>query len=417
MTTGPARRLAALLVASALLGACGDGRPTSQPTGPGPTGTPALDPLEVYRAIAAEVVDIRDLDAPSRIDPQIIDAAQLRTNFEAEFEASNPEAQILIGERVYKGLGLLPQDASLRDIYLELQGSQIIGYYDPSADALFLVSRTGALGPTERITYAHEFTHELQDRHFDLESLGLEEAVDQGDKALAILGLVEGDAVSVQNTWMTGNLTTTELAQIAREAADPELLAILVRTPAILLETSLFPYQAGAVFVGALLAEGGYAAVDAAYSDPPSSTEQVIHPEKYLAGEGPVRVRIPSGLGNRFGKDWSLDAQDTLGELQLRVWLREGGLAGDVAREAAEGWGGDRLALIGGPGGIDLIVVVSEWDTRADAVAFRAAAEEAAAGLGLNPEFAAAGRRVVMALVPEGIGIDVGPILETLLRD
>jgi hypothetical protein len=422
-----ARRLATLLAVAVILGACGNGTTTSRPTEPGPTepgptgsgptGTPAPDPLEVYRAIAADVVAIRDLDAPSRLDPQIIDAEQLKANFEAEFEASNPEAQILIGERVYKGLGLLPQDASLRDIYLELQGSQIIGYYDPSVDELFIVSRSGHLGPTERVTYAHEFTHELQDRHFDLESLGLEEATDQGDLALAILGLVEGDAVSVQTTWMTAHLSTTELAQIAGEAADPELLAILARTPAILLETSLFPYQAGAAFVNALLTDGGYAAVDAAYGALPASTEQVIHPERYLAGDEPVEVRIPAGLGGSLGTGWTLDAQDTLGELQLKVWLREGGLAGDVAREAAAGWGGDRLALLGGPGGTDVLVVVSEWDTRADAAAFRTAAGDAGEGLGLNVAFATTGRRVVMAFTPDDAGIDIGPILAALLRD
>jgi hypothetical protein len=412
VSTQPARRLAALLAAATLIGGCigGDASPLPSLAPETPSLAPdapslapdapslAPDALEVYRGIAADVVAIRGLDAPERIDPKVIDAGELLANLEAEFENSNPEERILVGERIFKALGLLPADASLKDIYLELQGSQVIGYYDPTVDELFIVSRSGTLGPTERVTYAHEFTHELQDRHFDLESLGLEEAFDEGDRALAVLGLVEGDAVSAQTTWMLEHLTPAELGQVAAEGADPEMLAILARTPAILLETSLFPYQAGAAFVTSLLADGGYEAVDAAFDRLPESTEQVLHPDKYEAGEAPIGVTVPDDLASRFGAGWTLDGQDTLGELQLRIWLREGGLKGDVAREATEGWGGDRLALLATPGGGgDVVVLVTEWDSARDAGEFEAAARDAVAALG-GGTVVSAGPTVVVAI-------------------
>lgn len=412
-----------LPVRSILLVALFGGCASTPPLQPGPTpeasatpvvATEAPDPLEVYRAIAADVAAIRQLEAPTRIDPKVIDADQLRKNLTAEFDASNPAAQVRIAERVYSALGLIPAGASLRDIYLELQGSQVIGYYDPKVDELFIVSRSGALGPTERLTYAHEFTHELQDRRFDLESMGLDDVTDQGDRGLAVLGLVEGDAVAVQTAWMTANLSPAELAQVAAEAADPALLAVLARTPAILLETSLFPYQAGAGFVSALLAQNGYSAVDAAFDTLPASTEQVLHPEKYLAREAPIEVGLPADLAARFGAGWTEDARDTLGELQLRVWLREGGAAGDDARVAAEGWGGDRAALLSAPGGAgDVIVVVTEWDTEADAAEFRRAAADAVARLGLGGTTVATGRRVALAIGGAG---PQGAALRDLLR-
>jgi len=361
------------------------------------------------------MVVIRGLDAPDRVDPKVIDAAQLLANLGADFEESNPEAQLRLGERAYKALGLLPDDASLKDIYLELQGSQVIGYYDSTVDELFIVSRSGTLGPTERLTYAHEFTHELQDRHFDLESLGLDEAFDEGDRALAVLGLVEGDAVSAQTTWMIEHLTPAELAQVAAESADPEMLAILARTPAILLETSLFPYQAGAAFVSTLLAGGGYDGVNAAFDRLPESTEQILHPEKYAAGEAPIDVELSDDLASRFGAGWTLDAQDTLGELQLRVWLREGGVRGDVARVATEGWGGDRLALLAAQGaGGDVVVLVTEWDSTGDAGEFEAAARDALTEL-RGGTVVSAGRRVVLSIGEAGSGgLDLRAILQGL---
>lgn len=425
MSTRPTRRLAALLAAATLLGGCtgGDASPTPLATPSAsplstssPSPSPALDAIEVYRSIAADVVAIRGLDAPERVDPKIIDADELRANLEADFEKSNPEAQVLIGERVYKALGLLPDDASLEDIYLDLQGSQVIGYYDPSVDELFIVSRSGSLGPTERVTYAHEFTHELQDRAFDLESLGLDDAFDEGDRALAVLGLVEGDAVSAQTTWMSQHLTPAELGEVAAAGADPEMLAILARTPAILLETALFPYQAGAAFVSGLIAQGGYDAVNAAFERLPQSTEQVLHPEKYAAGEAPVDVALPDDLASRFGSGWSLDAQDTFGELQLRVWLREGGVKGDRARLAVEGWGGDRVGLVSGPDG-DVIVLATTWDSEDDAVEFRTAADDAALDLGLDVMSMRSGRNVAI-LIGRGLpGRLAGTLLDQLVSD
>ena len=419
MPTRPARRLAALLAAATFLGGCTNGDATSSPLPSGsataaPSQTAAADSIEVYRAIAADIVEIRGLDAPGRIDPEIIDADQVRANLEADFETSNPDAQILLGERVYKALGLLPEDASLKDIYLDLQGSHVIGYYDPAVDELFIVSRSGGLGPIERVTYAHEFTHELQDRAFDLESLGLDEAFDEGDRALAVLGLVEGDAVSAQTTWMLEHLTPAELGAVAAEGSEPEMLEVLARTPAILLETSFFPYQAGATFVSGLLGQGGYDAVNAAFERLPESTEQVLHPDKYDAGEAPIDVELPDDIASRFGTGWSLDAQDTLGELQLRVWLREGGIRGDLARLAVEGWGGDRVGLLGGPDA-DTVVLATTWDTEDDAVEFRTAADDAALGLGLDVLSKRSGRNVAI-LIGGGLpGRFAGTLLDQLV--
>jgi hypothetical protein len=408
-----ARRVAALLAAALLVAACSDAPPSASP---GASSAPE-DTLAIYRTIAEDVAAIRDLEKPDRADPQVIDAAQLFENFQAEFDESNPEEVILLAERVYKALGLFPQDASLRDIYLELQGSQVIGYYDPSVDELFIVARscdageTCDLGPTERLTYAHEFTHELQDAAFDLESLGLEEAVDEGDLALAILGLVEGDAVSAQTAWMAEHLSPADLARVAAEASTPEMLAVMARTPAILLETSLFPYQAGAAFVNHLMAQGGYGAVNDAYENLPLSSEQILHPEKYLAGEEPVDVDIRDDLAAVFGSGWTLDTRDTLGELQLKVWLREGGLLGDQARIATEGWGGDRIALLAAPdSGGDVIVISTAWDSAADAAEFRDAATAVVAGLGRGGSVVLRDERVVVSIGsagPQGASLDV----------
>src|SRR5687767_4432977 len=229
------------------IGACGSTVPSAPPT-PGPTPGPTA-PTQTQRPASeteAEtrpgVAEIRNLEPSADVDPVTIDEAQLRTNFEAEFDRAQTPAQLKDSEDMLITLGLLPPGASLRALTLDFQAGQVAGYYSPEDDELFVVSRSGGIGPAEEATYAHEFTHQLQDQRFDLGALGFD-AIDQSDQALARLALVEGDATSVQTTWMTQNLDARELGEVLAAALDPEALEALRRAPAYLRDTATFPYQ------------------------------------------------------------------------------------------------------------------------------------------------------------------------------
>src|SRR5688572_5561615 len=367
------------LVVAALLVACDTARPAASAT-TAPISTPA-DPAKVFAEIRQEVELTRGLQATGAVDPVTIDPAHLATNLKAEFDAEYTPEELEDTEDALITLGLLPPGASIRQLTLDLQEGQVAGYYSPDKDQLFVVRRSGDdLGAIERVTYAHEFNHQLQDQHFELDRF-FEGAADETDGSLGRLALIEGDAVSVQATWMTDNLTPRELGELMAVALGPGSLEALQRAPRYLRETSLFPYEDGFAFTNRLLAEGGYAAVDAAYTDPPESTEQVLHPDRYLQRETPDEVRIPTGVAAMVGAGWSEDGQDTLGELVLRIWLREGDVTLDDARSATAGWGGDRLVLLRGPNDAIAVGLVTAWDTPADALEFATAAKAAASSL------------------------------------
>jgi hypothetical protein len=378
--------------------------PTSSP---GPSASP-VDPATVYAAIEAQVEAIRGLRPTAGVTPAIIDETQLRANLTAAFDRDNPPSVVATNERTLIALGLLPAGASLRSLVLDLESGQVAGYYSSHDKELFVVSRAGGIGPTQRSTVAHEFTHELQDQHFNLDGLGFQ-APDQGDRSLARLALVEGDAVSVQTTWMTSELTPADLVQILVDASDPVATAALNRAPAILRETTLFPYQAGLTFVMGLIAGGGYTAVDAAFADPPDSTEQILHPEKYTAREKPISISPSATLASRLGSGWHAAAQDTLGELNLRIWLGQGGVA--TANAAAAGWGGDRLVLLEGPAGQDVVVVETAWDSTADATEFAAAAGTAMTDLGLHGTVVHTAGSTRVSFVVGAAGAPLAPVL------
>jgi hypothetical protein len=154
-------------------------------------------------------------------------------------------------------------------------------------------------------------------------------------------------------------------------------MEILSRTPQILVEGLLFPYTAGQAFVLPLQSSGGWKAVDALYADMPRSTEQILHPDKYQAGEEPIAVKLPKALAANMGKGWKVSMEDTFGEFQLGVWLRASGIRAGDASAASAGWGGDRLAVLNGPDDAWAVVMHTTWDSDDDATAFRQSAGQA----------------------------------------
>jgi hypothetical protein len=67
----------------------------------------------------------------------------------------------------------------------------------------------------------------------------------------------------------------------------------LDQAPRVIRESLLFPYQEGLNWTRALYKEGGWSQVSQAFTNLPQSTEQIMHPEKYLAHEAPVKVTLP----------------------------------------------------------------------------------------------------------------------------
>jgi hypothetical protein len=174
--------------------------------------------------------------------------------------------------------------------------------------------------------------------------------------------------------WSAANLTPVQLLQLLQVSADPVQTQVLNAMPAILRDQLLFPYTSGLAFVEGQRNSGGWSAVDAVYGRPPDSTEQILHPEKYLAHETPVAVEIPVDLAKRLGAGWRVDLQDTWGEFGLREWLSDaGGIAAEQANAAGQGWGGDRLVLVSN-GSTMGVAIETVWDTTADAAEFATAA-------------------------------------------
>ncbi|MBI3748267.1 MAG: hypothetical protein HY262_05425 [Chloroflexi bacterium] len=397
------RRAMSAGVASVLLVAsgCGSAAPTPAPPGtplptvapsisPAPSATPAVSPPAasadagaIYDAIEQQVIQIRGLRPSRPVPRQSIDQAELRTMMTGEFDRQSPPDYVAANERLYKALGLIPADSNLRDLTLDMLSGGVVGFYRNDQGKLYVVSKTGLPGVGERITFAHEFDHALQDQNFAVfkDQDGI---LDQSDRLLARQAVFEGDATLLMTLWAAAHFGPADMLAYLALSADPAAQAVLQRTPPFLRDLLLYPYTTGLSFVQATQLRDGWAGVDSLYRRMPVSTEQILHPEKYAADESPIRVDLPADLAAELGSGWTVPLEDTFGELELDYWLRESGVKPATATSAAAGWGGDRLAVARGPSGAWGVVIDTAWDTAADASEFADAANQAIAGLA-NP--------------------------------
>jgi hypothetical protein len=392
--SGPPLLLVLLSLVVLIATACGttntspsaSSAPSSAPTSTAaPSGSAApsaaVDENAVLDAIEAQVVEIRGLQPTAKVGREIIDEAKLREILTADYDKDSPPAYVAANERLYKALGLLPKDADLKQMSLDLLSAGVAGFYRDDQRKMFVVSRSGSLGAEDKITYAHEYTHALQDQHYTVFK-DQAKVLDRTDWLMARQAIYEGDATILMSYWAIANLSQAELLEITTAGVDPEQQAVLDGMPAILRESLLYPYTTGAFFVQAAQMSGGWSAVDDFYSRMPESTEQILHPEAYAAKEAPVAVTLPKGLAKDLGAGWSVALEDTFGEFQTGIWLKEGGVEETAANTAAAGWGGDRLAVIYGPDEAWAVAMQTSWDTTGDAAEFETAASTALAKAG-----------------------------------
>jgi hypothetical protein len=142
--------------------------------------------------------------------------------------------------------------------------------------------------------------------------------------------------------------------------------------PRIVRESLIFPYIGGLVFLQRVWSADRARPMPFG-ADLPESTEQVLHPERFLGD----RDR-PSDV--TFMEDpptpWRDIHSDGLGELETRIFLEEHLGDPDAAAMAAEGWDGDRYRLLR-DGGREVLIWASVWDSERDAGEFEEAIKRA----------------------------------------
>jgi hypothetical protein len=309
-----------------------------------------------------------------------------------------PAEQMRVLEVSLQAFGLIPEGASVGKIYRDLLGQQVAAFYDPERKYLAMVERKGengaeALGKafgTDRAHRAeegilvHELTHAIDDQHFDIGKSSKGEPLVDG--SAAFLALAEGDATVTMFDYILGKRIEAvpgfvrvmgdmmkDPGQLAALSPDLPGSAGLTDAPAWFRDTLIFSYLQGFSFCLDVERAGGQKLLDYAFAkDPPRSTEQILHPEKWRGRrDDPVGLAWPDLAALLPG--WKRAAEGQMGEEGIGILLRQELKDPKLAASAAAGWGGDRFAVYEKEGK-RVLFWATEWDTEADAADFQAAA-------------------------------------------
>lgn len=362
--------------------------PTRDPNRtPAPAPTPSAETLAEMDAIQAWVIRRRGLQPnDDGVTRQFLSQEQMLDRTLKMFEKESSPEELADDARALAVLGLVRPGTDLYRLYVRMQSQGVIGFYDPETGELVVVSEDGRLNAYERATFAHEYNHALQDQNYDFEALGFSEEGWEADseRAAAVRALLEGDS-SLLDEQYQATLNEDEQREYDRESLTLQSLLLVFQLPPFLLQDFAFPYTYGQEFVRRYYDEGGWARVDEVWADPPSSTEHILHPGRYEAGDDPLPVPRPV-LTDTLGAGWRQIDQNVMGEWSTYLILAWGEAAGarltnDRAAAAAEGWGGDSYTVFyNDETDQTALAVHTEWDTTADAGEFAAAFAEYADG-------------------------------------
>ena len=315
-----------------------------------PTDAPTVEPIPPEIAaqmeeIETQVIVLRKLQPAGMVTRRLLSRDELRQKIETDFFEDYSQEEAEEDTLVLSALGLLEPGFDMFTFYQDLLSEQIAGQYDQKTKEMDVVQGRG-FGGTERLTYAHEYTHALQDQNYDIEN-GLNyssEACEMdSERCAAVQALLEGDASMLELNWFNNYATAQDFNDIQSFYQNYES-PIYDSAPAFLKEDFIFPYVYGQAFVEYLYNIGGLDAIDAAYLDLPVSTEQILHPERY-PDDRPVEIIKPDLL-SALGDRWRELDSGVMGEWYTYLILAHGRestarLDSIEAEIASEGWGGD----------------------------------------------------------------------------
>ncbi len=338
-----------------------------------PAATPISPSLAAQMAnLEAVTAALRDLPIKQTVEHRFPTRQQTIDYLRETYARELPPEQIERTKDFYVALGLLSPDIDLSEVYLNLLGSQVAGFYDSDTETMNVIPTVGddpgtTLSFTEQVIYVHEFTHALQDQYFGLSALmDNPDMQNSPDRSLALTSLVEGDATAIMTVYEQNVTMRNPLAALGMlvEGLQAGNLLLPADVPSILTTELLLPYEEGLNFVVAVFKSGGWDGVNAAYGNPPTTSEQILHPDKYIAGEGAQDVALDDASAV-LGDGWVNQWDTTAGEFYLREQLKTE-LPKTEARDAVAGWGGDHFRIYVDASGDLAYALALAWDTPAD---------------------------------------------------
>ena len=305
------------------------------------TSTPGGDAGDLGDEVQALIAATEELRGRRFLEPvevTVISPEEMAARIRADLQEELEPEEVAVETAFARLLGILPAEVDLAAAIEDLYAEQVVGFYDGDTGEL-VVAAGEELTPLGRTIVIHELLHALADQHFGMSATldALVEA-ERWHEAAALQALAEGDATYFQMVYLQ-QMSADEQVRALLESLQADT-TVLDSLPDWFGEDLAFPYEKGFAFVERLVAEGGAAAVDQAYTHLPTTVEQIMHPTAYFTLEPARPVVLPATALEGY----EVFEEGAFGEWNLMLYLLEG-VDDGVATIASGGWGGDAYRL------------------------------------------------------------------------
>jgi len=314
------------------------------PSAPAPVTNSPADFVRAADEVLHDMSEITGLSLVSPLKKTLRSRDEIRAYVIRQMDEDKDAAQRYADAKSAEAFGLLPKHFDLDSFMVELLTEQIAGLYDPKAHEFYIANWIPL--NDQRMVMAHELTHALQDQHFKIEAW-LKAARPNDDAELAREAFLEGSATAAMVDYL---LQGTGKSVTNMPEFDPSILTgdigstpSLQKAPPFIKDTLVFPYFSGMTFTAAALKPNGWSALAKVFSNPPASTQQIMHPALYKSGHVPDRVTLPS-IDKQLGKDWKKLDDNLMGEFGWLEVLKQF-VDESRAKPLAAAWEGDRYQL------------------------------------------------------------------------
>jgi hypothetical protein len=251
--------------------------------------------------IATEVAALRGLRFKHPVQVRYLEPK----DFEKQLGAGEPvdaaaRAEAKRTEAVFRALGFIGGKTDLLKEAQTSEASGTLAFYSAVTQMVYVRGTT--LDVAHRVTIAHELTHVLQDQNFGLLKLQKAAVRSNTGDLTSYKGLVEGDAVRIQEDYLRQlspderreyeRENAAELARVGRETSTvPHILGLLYGAP----------YEFGPTTVRVLIASDGDTAINDALTGPTPSSAVYVQAGDVEHGV-PVDPPLPPDDGVAVGQ-------------------------------------------------------------------------------------------------------------------
>jgi hypothetical protein len=310
--------------------------------------------------VKARVQKIRGLKLKHDVPVTYLSVEETEARFRTEFAKQISQEEIDTGVEENKMIGLFPPDLKIERKDLADMTLELAGFYDAHHKDIVIIDRPVTIALPDRYrdavsemkkldtagTLGHELTHALQDQHFDIEA-AQNKYKGNSDRELAYKAIVEGDATLSGFSVVTGRVDDQTIDYFDSHLQDivPIFMGRMEGKPRAMTYPFIFQYTEGARFVAEAFHRKGWAGVNALFTGPPLSTQQIMHPELYFDTPTPALTVKLAGY-EKVLRDWKKVDEDTLGELMLKIMIERTMGEDTPYVEASTKWAGDRIVAL-----------------------------------------------------------------------